>query len=88
MLRSPIRFLIEVDLLKFIGTHRRFLMWVYGIGFELMIAFNFWCYPGFLVGKVFWAIIWPLSIGPMVFVFGFENWAGGASSLQCGRPIF
>lgn len=49
---------------------QRAVVGLYFIGIVAMVAFNFSCYPGTIVGKVGWALIWPLSAPAYVYEFG------------------
>jgi hypothetical protein len=48
---------------------RTILAWTYVAGFLLMLTFNYNCYPGTQVGKVGWAITWPLSMPAFINEF-------------------
>jgi hypothetical protein len=51
------------------------LLTVYVVGFAAALVFNTNCYPGTFVGRVGWAVIWPLSVFGYLVEYGlqFEN---------------
>ena len=63
---------LPLDFQVALERSQRILLIIYVIGFVAMLAFNYNCYPGTIVGKVGWAILWPFSVFGYLMEYGIQ----------------
>lgn len=52
--------------------YQRVLLFIYVVGFVVMLVFNLRCYAGTYIGQIGWALIWPFSVFGYIVEFGFQ----------------